>query len=169
MWNKIFLGLLAIAILGMLGLTYFSYSWLQSLTKPADVAANYNFYTNLYWLTLWISSLVLLIVGNVILWTQRKSWALWLSFAYFAVFITIQMWWLGESFAQYQKQNGLGDGSTALGPIFGAIICVLVAVVVFFDQFLITRMRDKMHGTPQTTVEPLNENVRVSPPPDTEI
>ncbi|MGI9036981.1 MAG: hypothetical protein ACR2GD_13220, partial [Pyrinomonadaceae bacterium] len=107
MWNKIFFALLAAAVLGMLGLTYFSYSSLQSITKPADVVANYNFYNNLYWSLLWISSLVLLIIGNVILWTQRKSWALWSVLLFFASCSILQTGWLGEICFDYKKQNNL--------------------------------------------------------------
>lgn len=153
MLNKIFLILLAVAIVGVLGLTYFQYSWLQSLTKPSDVVANYDLYNNIYWSFFWISSLVLLVVANIVLWQSRKSWALWTSLSYFVVFISIQMWWLGGLYFDYKKQNNLETGAFPFGGIIGVLFCALAAVVVFFDHFLVLKMRDRIHGNPALTLE----------------
>jgi len=87
MLNKIFLLLLAVSIIVMSALTFFSYTWLQSVDKPANVVANFEFYAGFAWTALWISSLILLIYANVLLWTNRSIWGLWSSFLYFAVFI----------------------------------------------------------------------------------
>lgn len=151
MWNKLYLVILSIGVLAMLCLTYLSYSWLQSVTKPADVVANYTFYNTLYWNVLGISSLLLLIVANVILWINRKSWALWLSLLYFAVFVILQTFWLGETYSAFQTQNNLPAVQSSFGGmVLGVLLCVIAAVAVFFDQFLVTKMRDRVHGeTPQ--------------------
>ena len=148
MLNKIFLGLLAASIIGILSLTYLSYWWLNSITNPADVVANYNFYSNIYWSFLWISSLILLIAGNIILWKTRRSWAIWTAFGYFTIFILLKTWWLGEMYHNYLKQNSSGDNGFSFGGIFAVLLCVIVAVGVFFNQFLVLRMRDRVHGNP---------------------
>lgn len=166
MLNKIFLGLLAAAALAMSVLTYLQYSWLQSITKPADVAANYHFYDNIYSSVLWISSLILVIFGSVILWKQRKSWAMWISLAYFAVFVIIQTWWLGEMFFRYKKQNGLWQGEFSLGGLFGVLLCVVGVIIVFFAQFILLRMRDRIHGSPNSAIGTNGQNDFVVP--DTE-
>ena len=158
MWNKIFLVILVASVLAMLVLTYALNSWLGSITDPNDVVRNYNSYNNIYWSLLWISSLLLLIIANVVLWTRRSSWALWVSLGYFAVFITVQMWWLAEKFFQFKKQNFTIEETSFFGPIFGVILCIAVAVGIFFDQFLLTRMRDKVHGNPELAAETKNEN-----------
>lgn len=103
MWNKIYLIALAAAVLIIGVLTYFSFDWLQSVTNPKDVIENYEKYADYSWMFLLISTLVLLVVGNVVLWTTRKSWALWTTFFYFAVFIVLQKFWLEQSFHQYKQ------------------------------------------------------------------
>ncbi|MGI9035640.1 MAG: hypothetical protein ACR2GD_06340, partial [Pyrinomonadaceae bacterium] len=62
-------------------------------------------------------------------------------------------------FFDYKKQNNLGQGEFSLGGIFGALMCIAAAVVIFFDQFLVTRMRDRIHGSPTPALEnhPANE------------
>ena len=149
MLNKIFLLILAISIIAMSALTFFSYTWLQSVDKPANVAANFDFYSGFALTFLWISSLVMLILANVLLWTNRSIWSLWTTFLYFAVFVLLNIFWLSELFFAYKKVNGLTAGAFSLTGIFGAILCIVVGVGVFFDQFIVTKLRDKTIGKPQ--------------------
>ena len=148
MLNKIFLLVLAIAIIAMSVLSFFSYNWLQSVDKPATVAANFDIYSGFTWTFLWISSVALLIFANVLLWTYKSIWSLWLSFLYFASFILLNTLWLGELAFAYKKINGLSDGAFSILGIAGAVLCVVVAVGVFFDQFIVLRLREKMSGKP---------------------
>jgi apolipoprotein N-acyltransferase len=169
MWNKIYLLALAVAVLAMCVLTYFSVSWLQSVTKPTDVVANYNFYSNLYWTILCISSLVLLALANVLLWTTRQARALWITFAYFAGFVLLQTWWLNSLFLDYQKTNNLTETTFSLLGLGGAFLCVVVAVGVFFDQFLVLRMRDKMQRVEKPVeADMLDEAALTEEPPPIE-
>ena len=163
MLNKLFLVLLAVSIAGVLVLTYFQYSWLQSLTNPADVVTNYDYYNNAYWGFLWISSLVLLVTGNIILWKLRKSWALWTSLLYFVVFISVQMWWIGGMYYAFKLQNNLTSSGFSLGGFFGILICMLAAVIVFFDQFLVLKLRDRIYGNPNLPVNSAPENPEALP------
>lgn len=146
MWNKIYLIALAVAVLIMGVLTYFSYNWLQSVTKPADVVANYEYYASFYRTFLFISSLALLILANVMLWFSRQAWALWTTLAYFSVFILLETWWLNNLFLTYQKNSNLTETTFSLMGLGGTFLCVIVAVGIFFDQFLVLRMRDRIHG-----------------------
>jgi hypothetical protein len=150
MLNKIFLLLLAIAIIAMSVLTFFTFQQLQSTGfSPSKIIENFSFYESLQSQFLWISSLILLIFANVLLWTNKSIWSLWLSFLYFAVFILLNTMWLGELAFAYKKTNGLSDGSFSLLGIAGAVLCVIVAVGVFFDQFIVLRLRAKTSNKPQ--------------------
>lgn len=145
MWNKIYLIALAVAILVMSVLLYFPYSWLQSITAPREVAAQYQFYSNISWMFLLISSLVLLVLGNVVLWMTRRSWAMWLSLLYFAFFIVAHTFWLENVFFRYKQSNNLESGVVSWSPIVGVVLVGLSAIIVFFDQYLVKRFQDKMY------------------------
>jgi len=107
--------------------------------------ANYEYYSGFYWILLFSASLVLLVLGNVILWLSRRAWALWATFAFFAVFVLLQTWWLNSLFLNYQRNNNLTESTFSLMGLGGAALCAIVAVGVFFDQFLVLRMRDRMY------------------------
>ena len=158
MLNKIFLLILGISVIAMSVLTFFSFTWLQSVDKPANVAANFEFYSGLALTFLWISSLVMLILSNALLWINRSMWELWTTFLYFAVFVLLNIFWLSELFFAFKKANGLNEGAFSLTGIFGAVLCVVVGVGVFFDQFIVTKLRDKTNGMP---VEPVVEDSQV--------
>lgn len=147
MWNKVFFIALAVAVLTMASLGFYSYSWLQSSTRPTDVVQNYEYYSNLAWMFLWISSLLLLVLANALYWRTEQAWALWATFLYFAVFVVVQTFLLDNAYANYQTRNfpGAQNGFSA-SPFLGVILCVLGAIIVFFDQFLVSRLHKKMFG-----------------------
>lgn len=158
MFTKIYLAIFAVAFLVMLTVTILAYTQLQSFGfPPPQIVQNFEYYDGLLKTILWISSILLLVLANVILWTSRKSWALWVTFAYFAVFILLDMWWLADSRVFYQKQNGLFDGSFQVGGIFAAFLVVIVGIGVFFNQFLVLRLHDKMFQKPVEEVEKSEE------------
>ncbi|MDQ3800916.1 MAG: hypothetical protein M3384_15945 [Acidobacteriota bacterium] len=154
MWTKIFLVSFAAAFAVMSVLTYLPYSWLQSKGfAPNIIAGNFLSYSSAYTTGFWISLLVLLILSNVVLWLSRRAWALWLTFLFFSIFVLIQTWWLSEAYASYARQNSL-PAETPFGyGILGALICVAAGVGIFFNQFLVLRMRDSIHGAGKTTEE----------------
>lgn len=157
MWTKIFFGALAVAVLPVLFLYFYAYSWLGSIGAPADVVANYSYYIGLAWNYLWIATLVLLILANVILWQTRRAWALWATFAYFAVFVTARYFWLDQSFANYQQAKNLTQSGVSFGVFAGVLYVVLFAVITFFNQFIVTRLNARMY--PQTATEPADVNL----------
>ncbi len=65
MWSKIYLVALAIALLVITSLSFYSYNWLTSIDAPVNVVQNYEYYSNLAWLFLWLSSIFLMVLANV--------------------------------------------------------------------------------------------------------
>lgn len=149
MWNKVYLVVLAIFLLPMIILTYYTGSWLESVDAPRAVAENYEYFANISRTFLWISTIVLLIIGNVVLWMTGKAWALWTTFLYFALFVVVRYFWLDRTFDQYQQSNGLARNAISVEPLIAVVLCALAAAVVFFNQYLVKRMHEKMY--------PLNE------------
>lgn len=154
MWNKIYTGALGISFLLTAGLIYYSYTWLQSIAAPQNVVQNYENYSHNGWIFLWISSAVLLILANVVLWTTGNAWAMWATFVYFAIFILAQTFWLDQSFLHYRQQNNLTNSTFSLGIFSGVLFAGLAGVIVFFDQYIVKRMRDKMFQTQKVSDVP---------------
>jgi hypothetical protein len=161
MWNKIYLTILAATILAMGVLLYLPFSWLQSIGAPATVRDNYLYYSNISWIFLLASSLILLVLGNVVLWKTRGAWAMWTTLLYFAVFMVAQTFWLENSFFRFKQENNFTSGAVSWSPLSGAVLIALAAVIVFFNQYLVKRLLDKTYP-PVQPVESLTEEL----PPD---
>lgn len=152
MWNKIYLGLLVFAIVAMCGMTYWCYNWLGSVDRPETVAANLINSQNIYRTTLLISSAILMLIANILLWTKRSAWALWVTFIFFSTFIILQTWWLNSLTNNYLVANKLESGFVGMG-ILGIVLCIITAIGVFFNQFIVFRMRDKMFADKEVVAE----------------
>lgn len=161
MLNKIYLAAFVVLLLPMAFLTYYAGSWLHSIGSPASVAEAYFYYSGLGWAVLWASFIILLIIANVVLWSNRKAWAVWLSFLYFALFIFLRYWWLEGDYLDFARRHSLTDSNFSTGPLVAAILVVGVGMLIFFDQFVVLRLSEKMHPT----VEP-KEGDGVEPPPE---
>jgi hypothetical protein len=162
MWNKIYLIALAVFLCLMAFLTFYSWSWLGSIGSPSAVVENYNYYSGLTWTFLWISSLILLILGNVLLWKAGRAWALWTTLFYFAAFVIVRYFWLDRSFSQYKISANLEQDGFSVAPLFGALICAVAAIIIFFNQYLIKRLHDKMYPQIEPVAivgETANENI----------
>ncbi|MEK7724205.1 MAG: hypothetical protein AAB336_07655 [Acidobacteriota bacterium] len=162
MFTKIYLALFVVALLVILTVTFLTYSQLQSVGfPPLTIIDNFQFYDSWHKTILWISSIALLVLANVILWTSRRSWALWLTFVYFGVFILLNMWWLSDAFIAYSKRNNLWNGSFNAGGLFAAFFVVVVGIGIFFNQFIVIRLHDKMFNqqkdVPETVESVENE------------
>ena len=164
MWNKIYLILLAVCVLTMGVLLHLPYSWLGSITAPKIVALNFEHYANISRMFLFISSLVLLAAGDVLLFKTRQSWGLWTAFLYFAIFMVAHTFWLEQSFFRYRQENNLTDSSFFFGSFLAVLYIVITAIFVFFNQYLIKRMQAKMF--PQTEiVEQIPERISIEKDP----
>jgi TRAP-type C4-dicarboxylate transport system permease large subunit len=145
MWNKLYLAVLGLSIAVMAFFTYYSWSWLQSIGLPVAAAEGYEYYSGLAWTALWLFAAALLIVGNAVLWTTSRFWAMWSTFLYVAVVLITYCFWLEQAFLHFNKENGLSDKMTSLAPITAVVLIVLMAIVVFFDIFFVVRLRAKMY------------------------
>ncbi len=155
MWSKICLAALGLFVVVMAFFTYYSWSWLQSIGDPRAAAAGYEYHAGLAWPILWITSIILLALGNAVLWSTGRGWAMWLSFSYFALFVVVRFFWLENLDLAYRKAHGLADSTFSIGPFIGAIMIIVVAAIVFFDQFLVLRMYRKMYPEQAPEIEPV--------------
>jgi hypothetical protein len=142
MLNKIYLVAFVVLLLPMAFLTYYAGSWLHSIGSPASVTEAYFYYSGLGWAVLWASFIILLIIANVVLWSNRKAWAVWLSFLDFA------------------RRHSLTDSNFSTGPLVAAILVVGVGMLILFDQFVVLRLSEKMHPT----VDPKEGDAVETPP-----
>lgn len=145
MLTKIFFGILLLSIFVMGALFFLSSSSLNSIGfSPRQIVDNFFGYNSIYWTGLWVTSGLLLIFSNVLLWTNRNAWSLWISFVFFAVFLMLQTMFIGDKLYAFTSANLPAETPLGFGGIAGAFACVVVAIGVFFNQFLVLRMRDKM-------------------------
>ncbi len=159
MWNRIYLAALAICVATMVFFSYYSWSWLKSIGSPPAAVEGYQYHSELSWMFLWISSIALLIIANFVLGKYRRSWAMWVTFVYFAVFVVIRYVVLEQAFFQYKKSNGLWEGGFSLAPVAAVIFCAAAAVVVYTNQFVGVRLRERMFPE---KIEPANTDEEVS-------
>jgi len=140
MWNKIYLAILAPACVVMCFFTFYAKSWLGSIGNPAHALEGYYFYAGLGSTFLWLSSAVLLILANVILWNTRRGWALWTTLAYFAAFVVLRTFWLEKARYDFERSDSL-----FFTPVIGVLMIIIGGAVVFFNQFLNLRLNEKMY------------------------
>lgn len=149
MLDKLYLGLLGIAVIIASVLMYFSYTWLLSIGDPNLTADNFQNYSTMTWMFIWVSFLILLIFANYLLWTTKKVWFVWSAFAYFSIFIILHTFWLAQSFVSFKEANNLTDDTFSVSPFLGVGILLAVAIGVFFDQYIVLRLRNKMKDEQQ--------------------
>jgi hypothetical protein len=145
MWNRTYLLVLTVCAVIMAALTYYSWSWLNSIGSPQAVVEGYLYHSRIAWKFVWISSIALLILANAVLAKSHKSWAMWTTFLYFALFVAIRSFGLERSFFQFKQTNGLTESSFTLAPLVGAVICIAGAAIVYANQFAVVRLQDKMY------------------------
>ena len=139
MLNKIYFAVLAVAVLLMSFFTFYALSWFGSIGNPIDAIEGYYYYAGLGSTFLWISSILLLILANVVLWNTRRGWALWATLAYFAVFVILRTFWLEKARFNFQNSDSL-----FFTPVIGVMLIVIAGAIVFFNQFLNLRLNEKM-------------------------
>lgn len=158
MWNRIFLLILAVCSAIMAGLTYYAWSWLQSIGAPSATVEGYTFHAGLAWKFVWASSIILLILANFLLARSRRSWAMWATFVYFAAFVVVRYFFLERWFFQYKLNSGLADSRLSWAPFAGAVVVVAAATVVFIDQMLIVRLTEKIYPSAPEIESPIVES-----------
>lgn len=153
MFSKIFLAVLAIAVLVMAFFTYYSWSWLQSIGSPQAAIDGYQYNAGMAWLILWVFAAILLALGNAVLWTSKRSWALWATFLYFSTFIVVRYFWLERTFSDFENRRA-GIENLSIAPIIAVSLIVLYAIIVFFNVFLVIRLQAKTHPVAEEQSEP---------------
>ena len=153
MWNKIFIIALAVAVIAAGFFTFYSNSWLNSIGNPALSVENFEIYSNLFWATIWLGSIVLLIIANLVLWTTRRVWAMWATFAFFAVFVLLQTFWLSNALRQFKLDHSIPASEFLISPFFGALLCLVIAAFVYFDQFIVLRLHSNANLSENINIE----------------
>jgi hypothetical protein len=155
MLNKFFLGAIVLSIIIMAAFLYISNATLNSVGfSPQQIVETFNGYNSITWSALWITSGLLLILANLVLWSSRKAWSLWATFIFFSVFLLVQTIFIGDKLNSYIASNLNSQSGINFTGILGAFTCVFVAIGVFFNQYLVIRMRDKIYGV-EKKVEPI--------------
>ncbi|MGB7070406.1 MAG: hypothetical protein WBD22_13010 [Pyrinomonadaceae bacterium] len=147
MWNRIFAAAILIVLAPMAFLTYYANSWLNSIGSPQAALTGFTTYAGFAWAFLWVSSILLLVLGNVVLWKTRKAWAMWTTLLYFSIFVGIMYFVLGPAYSSFREVNGVSNGGFSAGPFLAVLLIGISAAIVFFDQFLVLRLCEKVHPT----------------------
>ena len=145
MWSKVYLVVLAAAVIVMAFFTYYSWSWLQSIGTPSSAIAGFEYHSALAWTTLWFSTLILLLLGNIVAWTANREWAIWTTFLYFTIFVLLRMFWLSQVFMDFKGGFDSSDLRFSAGLFFALILIILMGVIVFLDQFAVVRLRRRIY------------------------
>ena len=154
MWNKIYLTVLALSVAIMGFFTYYAWSWLKSVGDPriAWESFNYDRRAGVYFLV--ASTIVLLLTSNAVLWTVRTAWALWATHFFFAVFAITLLIWLHLAGTTFCLENEVCQSpSRGIGPLLAVSGILGLGVIVFFDQFVILRLQEKMYGRSEVNGE----------------
>lgn len=141
---KIYLLLLAICSAILAALTYLSWGWLQSIGAPTATVEGYSSYALIAGAFLGVSSVVLLILANIILISSRRSWALWATLIYFVLFTVVRYFWLERSLFYYMRDTGMTDGMFPWSPVIGVGVCLGAASFAIIDYFVVTKVTNKV-------------------------
>jgi predicted DNA repair protein MutK len=165
MWTRIYLGVLAAAILVVGFFTYYSLGWLESIGKPEDAIAGYESTSGIASAMLSICSIVLVFMGVGVLWTTRRAWALWVTFAYFAVFRAVEGFYLSRGYQELvAKSSGLNPKVWAT-PVITLLVIIGAAAMTLVVQYVVVTMHAKFNPThaiaSSETDVPENESSRL--------
>jgi hypothetical protein len=165
MWNKLYLAVLLVCVIVAGFFVYYGWSWLTSIGDPRIALENYSYHRGMGIYAMLISTALLIILGSVVLWVNGTAWALWVSEAYAVVFALILLVVLNAAANSYCLENNIcqdpGRASGILLTVFGGLA---LSGVIFADQFLLLRLREKMYGRRDTEVATEKENSRDKDP-----
>ncbi|HMQ02735.1 MAG TPA: hypothetical protein PKD26_02305 [Pyrinomonadaceae bacterium] len=160
MFERIYLLMLGVFTTVMAVLTWYSWDWLQSIGAPAATVQGYRYYAGISLTFLLISSIVLVIYASFFLARFRRSWMLWATFVYFAVFVIIRYFFLERSAAHYAIDRGLAEPGLTFAPLWGTAVVIGAAAFVFIDQLVIVRLSGRLY--PSEKEDP-DEEVQIDP------
>ncbi len=167
MLTKIYLFLLALSTAAMGFFTLYSWSWLNSIASPAGAVVGYEYHASASWPVLWLSASILLILANSILWVSGRLWPMWTTLLYFQIFVLIRAFWLDPALLSFKNDAGIADSTFTIAPILAAVLIIMAAAIVFFDQFLILRLKEKTYPAIEPeSIESKADNPESSSPDD---
>ena len=110
-----------------------------------------------------ICSLVLLFIACGVMWATGRAWALWLSFAYFAVFVALNGFWLDRGYQSLLQSTAGIDTNVWATPVISVLMIIGAAVPVLALQYLIVVLRQKLSraAAPATGPDTENESSRL--------
>lgn len=151
MWTRIYIGVLAAAVLVVGFFTYYSWTWLESIGKPADAIAGYQNVSGVAWPMLCICTAVLLFIACGVMWSKGRAWALWLTFAYFTVFVAISGFYLDREYQRLLESTAGIDTNVWATPVISLLIIAGAAIPVLALQYLIVVFREKFNRAAHTS------------------
>lgn len=144
MLAKIYLIVLAASVAATGILLWYAWTWLGSIGSPADAAAGYQYNSSIALTCIWFSSAVLLALAIVTAWTRRNAWALWATFAYFALAICVFYFGAEGSYVDFLRANGMPAPTIAFRPYLGFILAAAAGAAIYAIQFAIVRLHARM-------------------------
>ena len=158
MWTKLYLAVLAVSSVLAAFFMFYAWSWLQSIGLPINAAAGAEYHAAFASATIWLATILLLIIANALLWTNGKAWPMWATFLYFAVFIVAQYFWLERSIVFFKEEHLLSEHHVYIAPIAAALLVIAAGAVTFFDKYVVIRLRAKTYPAPVINEEPETED-----------
>jgi hypothetical protein len=147
MWMKGYLALAGVGIIVTAFFVFYAWSWTNSIGDPRIAFAGYDYHRGYALSTTAAWTIILLVAGNVVLWSTRSAIALWLSLAYFVISMASIFVFLTRAVQPVVDAIGLVDGIKTGGGIFLTVICgVALGAMIFFDQLVVVRLRAKLFG-----------------------
>ena len=128
--------LLALAVLVSGAIWFYAYGWLGSIGDPSVASAGYSYHSNFGWSFLWLSFLVLAVLSFVLLLKEEIKWAIWISFAYFAVGLA-GLLANDSSYKSFLEANSFANNTTLLNPFFVGVIVVILVIALLAAQLLL--------------------------------
>ncbi|HEY2847977.1 MAG TPA: hypothetical protein VGI80_09170 [Pyrinomonadaceae bacterium] len=142
--------------------TYYSWGWLESIGKPEDAIAGYESTSGIAWTMLCVCSICLLFIACGAIWAKGRAWALWLTFAYFAVFVAIRAFWLDRGYQELLERSAGINTKAWATPVVAVLMIIGATVPVLALQYLIVVLRQKFRRaeTPTIDLDAENESSR---------
>lgn len=149
MLRNIYLAVLALSAAVCAFFIYYGQTWLASIGDPRTAYEGFEYHHSLAGMALWIAAGVLLLLANIILLTTRSAWAMWTTFAFFAVFTLVRYFWTGPAGFGFHKSFDPAAATYNFSVFLGVFLIIGAALVVYFDQFVVVRLLRKMYGAPE--------------------
>jgi uncharacterized membrane protein len=147
MLNKIYLAALLVCTIVAGFFAYYGWSWLQSIGDPRIGFENYGYHRTMGIYAMLISTAILIVLGNVLLWSRHSAWGLWVADAYFVVFALVFLVAINAAANSYCLENNLcQDPSRAAGILLTVFGGLALTALLFGDQFIVLRLREKTYG-----------------------